>query len=101
MTNTHADGVTPEQEPPLPLAPVPEVAPVGGISEGLVADVVAGAVTPTAVAAGIKYGLQSVNNMVTQRAETRREQIRQDGETTRAIIGTQPPSTSPPESQQQ
>ncbi|MGW1871183.1 hypothetical protein ACWCPS_37290 [Streptomyces mauvecolor] len=99
MTNTHADGITPEQEPPLP--PALAAPPVGGISESLVADVVAGVVTPGAVAAGIKYGLQSVNNLVTQRAETRREQIRQDGETTRAIIGTQTPSTSPPDSQQQ
>jgi hypothetical protein len=97
MVNIHAQGDTPGQNRP----PINEVAPDGTptvIEKNLAADIIAAAATPAALAAGVKYGLQSLNNVVTQRAETRREQIRQDAETARAVIAAQTPSASPPES---
>jgi hypothetical protein len=96
MANIDAQGDTPGQNRP----PITEVAPGGTpavIEKNLAADIIAAGVTPTALAAGVKYGLQSLNNVVTQRAETRREQIRQDGETARAVISAQAPPANPPE----
>ncbi|MFF5402932.1 hypothetical protein ACFY8K_02170 [Streptomyces misionensis] len=49
--------------------------------------------TPAAIAAAAKYGTQALTTAMTQRGETRREQIRQDAETERARIAQQ--STQP------
>ncbi|MFJ8364466.1 hypothetical protein [Streptomyces sp. NPDC093984] len=99
--NSHGDSPGQNQPPVKEAGPGPRTfSEITTADEHVVEDIAAAIVTPTAIAAGIKYGLQSVNNLVTQRAETQREQIRQDGETARAIIAAQMPQASPPESAQ-
>ncbi|MFI6620407.1 hypothetical protein [Streptomyces sp. NPDC050528] len=88
MTNINAHGDAFGQSQPLN----DEVAPLDAHVSGDIVEVITTIATPTAVAAGIKYGLQSWDNHVTQQAETQREQIRQDGETARAVIAAQTPS---------
>lgn len=85
MTNINARGDDLAQSQPLS----DEVSTLDTHVTGDIVEVITTIATPTAVAAGIKYGLQSWDNHVTQQAETQREQIRQDGETTRAVIAAQ------------
>ncbi|MFI6461593.1 hypothetical protein [Streptomyces sp. NPDC050538] len=85
MTNINARGDASRQSQPL----IDKVAPDNCHVTGEIVEVITTIATPTAVAAGIKYGLQSWDNHVTQQAETQREQIRQDGETARAVIAAQ------------
>jgi hypothetical protein len=87
MTNLNADGGVAGQSKPSSE----DVHPLNNVTVDIV-DVLTTVATPTAIAAGIKYGLQSWDNHVTQQAETRREQIRQDGETARAVITAQIPA---------
>ncbi|MFE2487193.1 hypothetical protein ACFXGR_28555 [Streptomyces mirabilis] len=100
MANINAHGDTPGEHRP----PVNEVAPDGTpavIEKNLAADIITAVTATPALVAGIRYGFQSLDNRVTQQAETQREQIRQDGETVRAIVAAQTPPPSPPEPPQQ
>ncbi|WP_152626752.1 hypothetical protein [Streptacidiphilus carbonis] len=94
--------------------PTPQVTKVAGgahagVEKGVTADLITAVHAiggPAAVGAAAKYGLQYgasvVNTVVTQRAETHREQLRQAGETERARIAQQaatPPQLEPPVSE--
>jgi len=86
----------------------PETAKVAGatgvVGKGIVSDLVTQLVThpgtTAAVAGGLaaRAGLQAVNIAITQRGETRREELRQQGETKRARIAQQPGQDQPPAS---
>ncbi|MEU9714867.1 hypothetical protein [Streptomyces sp. NPDC047976] len=94
MTNIDEHGDDPEQN----QTPSDEIRPLDNhASSGDIVAAITTLATPTAIAAGIKYGLQSWDNHVTQQAETRREQIRQDGETARAAIAAAQTSAPPDE----
>jgi len=68
----------------------------GVLGKGLLSDVVMPLVTHpdaaaavTAVSLAGRAGARAVNNVITQRGETRREELRQQGETERARIAQQ------------
>jgi hypothetical protein len=87
---------------------IPEAAKMasgtGVVGKGVVADFVTQLAThpgaTAAVSGGLaaRAGLRVVNNAITQRGETRREQLRQQGETERARIAQQSGQDQPPAS---
>lgn len=74
------------------------------VEKGIISDFVTQLAThPDATAAAsvglaARAGLKVVNNAITQRGETRREELRQQGETERARIAQQPSQNEPPAS---
>jgi hypothetical protein len=76
----------------------------GVVGKGIVSDLVTQLVTDPATAAAVsgglaaRAGLRVVNTAITQRGETRREQLRQQGETERARIAQQSGQDQPPAS---
>ena len=84
----------------------PETAKVAGatgvVGKGIVSDLVTQLVThpETAAAASgglaARAGLRVVSTAITQRGETRREELRQQGETERARIARQSSQDQPP-----
>jgi hypothetical protein len=91
-----------QQTPPAS----PEAAKMAGatdvVGKGIVSDLVTQLVTHPATAAAVsggvaaRAGLRVVNTAITQRGETRREQLRQQGETERARIAQQSGPDQPP-----
>ena len=85
-----------------------ETAKVAGktdvVSKGIVSDLVTQLVTHPGTAAAVsgsvaaRAGLRVVNTAITQRGETRREELRQQGETERARITQQSGQDQPPAS---
>jgi hypothetical protein len=90
------------------LAASPETARLadatGAVCKGIVSDLVTQVVshpgTAAAVSGGLaaRAGLRVVNTAITQRGETRREELRQRGETERARIAQQADQDQPPAS---
>ena len=86
----------------------PETAKVAGatgvVGKGVVSDLVTQFVTHPGTAAAVsgglaaRAGLRVVNTAITQRGETRREELRQQGETERARIAQQSGQDQPPAS---
>lgn len=76
----------------------------GNVGKGIVSDLVTQLVThpgtATAVSGGLaaRAGLRVVNTAITQRSETRREELRQQGATERARITQQSGQDQPPAS---
>lgn len=74
----------------------------GAVGKGIVSDLVTQLVTHPGTAAAVsgglaaRAGLRVVNTAVTQRGETRREELRQQGETERARLARQPGQDKPP-----
>jgi hypothetical protein len=91
-----------------PAASSPETAKVadatGVVGKGIVSDLVTQLVTHPGTAAAVsgglaaRAGLRVVNTAITQRGETRREELRQQGETERARIAQQSGQDQPPAS---
>jgi hypothetical protein len=92
------------QQEPTPPSKAAKVA--GGndiLGKGIVSDIVAPLVTHpaaatavTAVGLAARAGLSVVNNTITQHGQTRREELRQQGETERARIARQASQQEPP-----
>lgn len=86
----------------------PETAKLAGatgvVGKGIVSDIVTQLVTHTGTAAAVsgglaaRAGLRVVNNAIAQRGETRREELRQQGQTERARIARQSGQDQPPAS---
>ncbi|GAA2794672.1 hypothetical protein GCM10010441_19890 [Kitasatospora paracochleata] len=73
-----------------------EYPPVGAVAAGDVGGFVGAALgSGAALGAALKYGADLAKTALTERGETRREKLRQDGETERARIakGTAAPTT--------
>jgi hypothetical protein len=73
----------------------------GVVGKGIVSDLVSQLVTHSGAAAAVsggvaaRAGLRVVNTAITQRGETRREELRQQGEIERARIARQPGQDPP------
>ena len=86
----------------------PETAKVAGatgvVGKGVVSDLVTQLVNHPGTAAAVsgslaaRAGLRVVNTAITQRGETRREELRQQGETDRARVAQQSGQGQPPAS---
>jgi len=84
---------------------IPQVAKIAGatgvVGKGIVSDLVAQLVTHPGTAAVVsgglaaRAGLRVASTAITQRGETRREELRQQGETERARIAQQPGQDQP------
>jgi hypothetical protein len=111
MNDFDPEVAAPRGGPQNPVSSPPLTKVVGGndvLGKGIVSDVVTSLVAHpgataavTAIGVAGRAGAKVVNNAITQRGETRREELRQQGETERARIAQQgaAPQQEPPGSE--